>query len=383
MRLTKILRWSLGAALPLCFAVPAMAAETHGYVISWFATATHAADFATNCPENRNGGRTELTIRALIDIGYTREEALDMVKNAAVSTALPADVTKKMENRAIVNGKPQSIYNYPEAVHDPNLETVIGKFAYGFDLGGRTEANKFEDPDTRQKVDNQLWRAVGCTESFRAIPPVMPYPEELAWNLMIDTAPAWVFSITGDDLSKDGKVTVTLDRVTQHMERDASGNVLSNMTYVLEQGTRSHNVLQGEIKDGMLSITPAEIYLEGEMPYYSEIAIRNTHMRINTRNPDAKLVGYWGGYINWTRFIYMYTSRPGNNADSIGLYHALKRMADSDPDPKTGQNRYISTTWRMEATPAYIAKADGKIIASPAPRNTTVPEKVADASVRP
>ena len=49
----------------------------------------------------------------------------------------------------------------------------------------------------------------------------------------------------------------------------------------------------------------------------------------------------------------------------MGLYWALKKMADSDPDPKTGQNRYISATWRMEAVPAYLANAAGKVVAVP------------------
>ena len=39
--------------------------------------------------------------------------------------------------------------------------------------------------------------------------------------------------------------------------------------------------------------------------------------------------------------------------------------ADSDPDPKTGQNRYISGTFRMEALPAYLARLDGSLIAAP------------------
>jgi hypothetical protein len=41
-------------------------------------------------------------------------------------------------------------------------------------------------------------------------------------------------------------------------------------------------------------------------------------------------------------------------------------MADSNPDPKTGENRDISGTFRMEALPAYLAHADGKIVAQPA-----------------
>jgi len=47
------------------------------------------------------------------------------------------------------------------------------------------------------------------------------------------------------------------------------------------------------------------------------------------------------------------------------MYHALKKMADANPDPATGQNRDISSTFRMEAVPSYLASADGKIVAMP------------------
>jgi hypothetical protein len=94
---------------------------------------------------------------------------------------------------------------------------------------------------------------------------------------------------------------------------------------------------------------------------------------------NGQLLGYWGGYFNRLRYSYMITSRPGHGGDSIGIYHAVKKMADASPDPKTGQNEEISSTWRVEAVPAYLANVDGKIIANafapPAP-----PAKVASTA---
>jgi hypothetical protein len=385
MSLKKALRGTALIAAPFgffagIFSAPAMA-ETHGYVISWFATATYNLDFKGQCPEDRNGGLTELGIRNLMAIGLTREEAVKVAAEGGGRNGKGPNYRKMIVNRAKVKGMPDgaSIYNYPDAVEDPNIETVTGKYAYGFDLGGASQAAKFEDPDTHEKVDNQLWRAVGCTESFRATPPVMPYPEELAWQAMTDSAPAWIIQVSGEDLSKDGKVTITIDRATRHPGRDATGAVLSNATYVIDpSNTRSHNVVQGEIKDGVISIDPSsKIHLEGEMPYYSEIGLTKAHWRVK-QQPDGKLVGHWGGYMNWTPFVYMFTARSGNNADTIGIYHAVKKMADADPDPKTGQNRSISATWRMEAVPAFIASLDGKILATPVEPALAPGEKVAE-----
>src|SRR5579862_3814270 len=63
------------AGTALCLASAPSSAETRGYIISWFATATHVQDFKLNCPQDRNGGGLNLAIRNLMDVGYSREEA--------------------------------------------------------------------------------------------------------------------------------------------------------------------------------------------------------------------------------------------------------------------------------------------------------------------
>ncbi len=361
--LARLLALSAIAALPLSvFATPAKA-ETRGYMISWFATATKIDDFKANCPEDRNGGGLKVDIRDLMEVGLTEEQAIAHINN----TARDADATnygKQIRTRARVNGQPASIYNYPDATKDPNIETSTGKFAYGFNLDGQTKDTDFVDPDTGERVDNQMWRAVGCSESYRAVPPAMPYPEELSWNLMIDTMPAWAISLTADDFSKDGPVKIVLDRALQHLERDATGGVMRNATFVIDPSPRSHNELEGYMKDGVITIKPKDISLEAEHPFYAEMDIKNAHMRFKME-PDGKLVAYWGGYFDWLKYAYMYTSRPANGADTIGLYHAMKKMADAAPDPKTGQNKLISITFRMEAVPSFHADVNGKIVAKP------------------
>ncbi len=360
-RLHRGLATLLGGMI-VCLATTPSSAETRGYIISWFATATHAQDFKLNCPLNKNGGGLNLAIRDLMDIGYSREEATRLATSP--DGEYDPKVYERVINRAVVNGKHVSVYNYPDAVPDPNIETVTGKYAYGFDLGGPA-ANKFEDPETHEKVDDQLWRAVGCTDSFHATPPMMPYPEELSWNVMTDSAPAWALQISGADLGKDGPVTVSVDRVLEHLERDASGGIKSDSTYVIDPSPRSHSVLHGRIRSGVLTVEPQDVYLEAEMPFYFDVDLRKAHMRFESQ-PGGRLIGYWGGFIDWKNFAYMYTARPANGADSIGIYHALKKMADADPDPATGQNRMISTTYRLEAVPAFIARESGTIVATPA-----------------
>jgi hypothetical protein len=321
-------------ALPLALSAAPASAETRGYVISWFATAVNTKDYATDCPATASG---------------TGEKADD-------------DAGPRRRDVALVDGKPVSARAFPGAVQkDPGLETIQGKYAYGFDLGGPAK-NKFIDPETQEKADNQLWRAVGCHSNFaQRPPPEMPYTEALGWSALVDSSPGWAMQVSGADLSKDGPVTITLDRTLRHLERDAQGGVRSNVTYALDPGQRSHNLLQGEIKEGVLKVKSGDIFMVADFPFYTQIDLTNTHMRMNTE-ADGKITGYWGGTTDWYAWAYLYTARPAA-ADPIAYYWNLKKLADFDPDPVTGQNRRISTTWRMQAVPAFLAQVDGKIIA--------------------
>ncbi len=358
-------RAGLLAAAVVLPASGAMAAQTYGYVVSSLSTATWN-DYNANCPQNINGHGLDVRRRDLIAIGLTPAEADKIVKGGD-EESVPKDIAGRLIMRAMVNGKPASYYSAPEAVpNPPMIETVVGPQAFGFDLGGKATDSKFTDPDTGAKVDNQLWRAVGCSENFRFIPPSLPFTEEISWAVTIDTAPAWMLSITGEDLAKDGPVTVTFERATQHLERDANGNIMTHATYMIDPKGRSHNVLKGEIKNGFLTIaTTDKFYLQSEMPFFPEIELNKAQLRFQVM-PDGKLFGYWGGYTDWKRYAYMLTSRPGSGADVLGLYHALKRFADAAPDPKTGQNTQISMTFRMEAVPAFHMTLDSKVMASPA-----------------
>ena len=329
-------------------ATPALA-ESRGYVVSWFATATtlDVVDYKANCPDGRSGTRVSQVMNEIMAGGYSREEALNIVSHNRDTIVLPDDVLHRVDMRAVVNGRHVSVYNYPEATADTNMETVSGKYAYGFDLGSKNRANKFIDPQTHQLVDNQWWRAVGCSWTFRSAYPTVPYDEDTAIAAMSETLPGWAIEITGDDLSKDGKVTVTVTRTTQHLEVDANNEILRNVSYILDPDPTERNVFRGEIKNGVLTITPGFLQLKG--PLYGGMFLRNARMRM--KSDGDKITGFWGGYMKWLPLAFSLHISAGRRADTIGMYYALKRMADASPD-KSGQNTEISATFRFDAVPA-------------------------------
>jgi hypothetical protein len=97
-------------------------------------------------------------------------------------------------------------------------------------------------------------------------------------------------------------------------------------------------------------------------PYLQpEIRFAKTHMRL-TIAADGSVRGVIGGYQPWSTVYYGFADQ-GHIKEYAGsinlpaLYYALKRNADYDPDPKTGENRQISSAYLIEAVPAFAVPA--------------------------
>ena len=358
----KVSKLFLTTVLVACLAPHiANAVEKRGFVVNWF----HTANYATpdNCPNGQNAGTFEYRERQLVAKGYTEEEARKMLIESSRE-----ELKDLLSDHIQHAGKEVHVYNMPMSIPDTHIETVAGKFAYGFDLNGRVDSEDFEDPETLHRgIDNQLWRAVGCFKDYDFSLPTRPFYEQAMWDAMIGSMPAWVIMIAGEDLSRDGPVTVTLNKALTHFERNASGGALVNATYVIDPNPRSYNVFQGKLKEGLITVEPSDLRLEGESPFLTEVNLDDAQLRLKLEN-NGDLTGFVGGYQRWMEFYFMYASYGGDCTvpDRPGLYHALKRLADADPDPATGQNESISATYRIEAVPAFLANLEGQIVARPA-----------------
>ena len=65
--------------------------------------------------------------------------------------------------------------------------------------------------------------------------------------------PAWLIEVSGiTDPMNSPDVKVELFRATDHIVRDANSNVRADMSYRTDPDPRSHNVLHGHIKEGVL-----------------------------------------------------------------------------------------------------------------------------------
>ena len=151
--------------LPFLLAASYSRAATQGYVISWFATATNARDFKENCPLNKNGGGVQLAIRNLMDIGYSREAATKLANDPARQSG--KDIRERITNRAIVNGKHVSVYNYPDAVPDPDIRPSQASTPMALIWGATRHSNSSIRKHTRKSTINCGARWVARSHSGR------------------------------------------------------------------------------------------------------------------------------------------------------------------------------------------------------------------------
>ncbi len=361
------------AAAAVALQVSTAAAETKSYAFSLFYPATYTQP--DNCPTGLNPTTHEIYKNALVTTGTKPDEAEKIIENYVSRQGQGAQqAAKPITERGKADGKQVSAYSNPLTVPDPGFKTAVGKFALGFNLDGRGEndAGAFEDPRSHEKgVDNQLFRIYGCTANYMATPPVYPnYPLE-TWEMVAGTMPAWLLSVSGEDLTKEGsEVTITIDRATNRLLRDGKGHPRSNATFRIDSDPRSHNVFKGRIEKGMVKAEVPKVYFMGDQFFFPDFDFTHVKFELDMKEEGGHSHGMMGGYLPWISIYYQH-GQNGLNAetfrgmDMVGLYRALMRMADADPDPSTGQNRRISTAWLMELVPAFHIPAETKTSSVP------------------
>jgi hypothetical protein len=347
----------LASLLPLARAT----AETRGFVVSWFTVAMYSQD--GDCPDGLNPNLQQIYHKILVEAGKSPAEIETLMQHVSDLGPTGVEFHDIVTYRGRIDGKPVNAYAYPDSVPDPMIHLVQSHYGLGFNLDGKGDQspNGFEHPVTHEKgINNQLFRALGCTGVNRAKPPERPTQGGVSqWSDTRAQMPAWLISITGDDLSKDGPVTVTFDRALKHATIDARGETMGGMTFRVDPTPRWHNVFHGTLKDGVVTTDAPGNFRMGADPYFtSEFDFSQVHLRLELK-PDGALDGILGGYQKWEPIYWGYADvgvyiEDVTGMDYVGLYHALKKLADSDPDPKTGRNTRISAAYRVEAVPAFV-----------------------------
>jgi hypothetical protein len=285
--------------------------------------------------------------------------------------------------------KGENVYTNPTVIKDTGQRDVESKVALGFDLDGNPETGGFVSLEGVKGIDNAFYRTSGCWMRFRG-------PERGVATYSNDGMHDGVFTIvmvlSGDkDQMNDDNAKLGIYLSKDKMVKDAAGAIARDYSFRIDPKEEFQTVADVKIVNGMvetkapLTLRMRDFYTPGFFP--KELVLEKARMRFEMRG-DGSLFGIFGGYRDW---MVHYIGTSGNGGWSAGAihetvghinlpiwWHALRRNADGMPDPKTGENRGISTVYRVWAIPAFVVTPDGRKPVTQARRFP--PEQVAEGA---
>lgn len=273
---------------------------------------------------------------------------------------------------------------FPEKIGPDPLHRVVAgtntKVA-GLNLDGRDSHqskagtcshDNFQGANGEAGVDNQFYRAVGCSPGWQASGGKRLFGQEMltgAWGILI--------SLRGvDSLVNDKDVQVGIYANADPIQLSSARNPLIHATYNPDQDPRFRAETRGQIVNGVLTTNAVNVRFHSiTNSIRLERPMDMARLRL-TVMPDGSLDGVLAGYAkvdDLYDFVVGYRNgkdgkgapsrnrfgSAGGSAGSAGiscngLYFAMKQLADGERDPKTGACNAISHAYRIKAIPAFV-----------------------------
>ena len=244
--------------------------------------------------------------------------------------------------------------------------TYDGRQAVGIDLDGKVRPDDFISPSGTPGVDNQLWRAIGCTKVFKE-----HGDARIARGAFLSANAPTLIEITAiDDSRNDSDVTVNVYAGAEAITRDGRGNALAWASFRVDNNPALRATTHGRIVDGVLTTDPVNLRLN-----YKEQIVDAPRVILGARiqavlKPDGSADGHIFGYYTLDSFYQSIEMMTQNGANLSGLScpgvrQAIDRLADGYRNPRTRRYTAISSTVGFFAVPAFIVDEPG-----PAARET-------------
>lgn len=255
---------------------------------------------------------------------------------------------------------------------------VQGNLGRGMNLDGKVDENDYIDVDTGEKgIDNQIYRAIGCTFNYRdgQTSTLTPQWRRATYNI-------FVIELTEvDSLQNDDAVIVTTYRGKDRLITDATGNEYlpgGSQTLDTRWGKRYIQTFKGQIKDGVLTTEAKDLMMPAASVYAPrdgapDILYRDMRFKLNLTDTQAN--GYMGGYADvWTWYYHSHKTRDSRHQAYGGtagptLYRALMKNADAYPD-KNGQNTAISTALDVKFVHVFVQHPGAQVAGMVGPTKT-------------
>jgi hypothetical protein len=268
-----------------------------------------------------------------------------------------------------------NICSQPDMFDHAAYPAVQSKYGLGLDLDGGKQAGdtcaheEFQSPTGERGIDNQEYRAMGCTPEIRgadgqggdALTGMKQFHNSGEWTQVI--------LLKGvDSLQNDNDVEVIYANTADRPVMDSKGNFLRNVSFTVnDTGARHRNVLHGQIRNGVLTTEPTDIRLAQTWGQGGARDIRGNRSQYHYEKgrlrlefqPDGTLRGFVGGYRPLFDVIVSGSLGGAGTAVVAGIdcsaqLASLRKYADGMRDPKTGKCTAISSAMRIGAIPAFV-----------------------------
>jgi len=268
-----------------------------------------------------------------------------------------------------------NICSQPEMFNHPVIKTVQSPYGLGLNLDEGAAPNstctheKFTSPTGEKGIDNQVYRAMGCTLEWRGVDGSGGDIIRGARQFLSSGEWTQVLLLRGvDSLQSDNDVEVIYANTPDRPNVDTNGNFLSGVSFTVSNtAPRYRNVLHGRIVDGVLTTRPQDIVLAETWGQGGARDIRGARTKWEMRQgrlrlafqPDGTLRGLVGGYRPiFDVFQSMALGGAGTalvaGIDCAAYHNTLANLADGLRDTKTGKCSGVSSAEVMSAVPAFI-----------------------------
>lgn len=275
-----------------------------------------------------------------------------------------------------------NICTHPDMFERPLMRSVQSPYAWGLDLdddnglgaagrNGCAQAD-FTTPAGEKGIDNQEYRALGCTLEWRGRDGLAGDIENGMKQHLTSGEWTQVILLRGvDSLVHDEDVTVIYGNTPDRPMVDNEGRFLRGATFTISnKPPRYRNMLKGRIVDGVLTTEPANIKLTqtwgqgGARDIRGSRTIFDFHegrLRLAFQD-DGSLQGLLGGYKPVFDTILAPALGGAGSAlvagmDCAAYLTTVKHFADGLRNPATGQCEGISAAQRIKAIPAFVNDA--------------------------
>jgi hypothetical protein len=336
---------------------------TKTYVIDWYEPAMYfgGTDIlapGADCPKGTN---PEIDwVQVLIRAGYSEAEA-KWLRNPENPSRSPVHGQNQMAFRG---RNRENVYIHPETYPDPGLTGVSGDLTEGFDLDGNAKTG-FPSPTGEKGVDNNFYRTLGCTKSYRG-PPKLSSNALSANDSMRNGAWTVVVVVRGEgsDPLNDPNVSVGFFMSGDKLVKDGNGEVARDYTFSIKP-SRLEGLMKARSRNGIIeSAEPTPEMWIRDPGSTRDLQLLRARLKLQMK-PDGSLAGYLGGYRPWMPIYTALVNARGPVVEILGwieipsVYYALQRNADYAPTGPKGAKTHISYAMRINAIPAYVMTPDG------------------------